>query len=173
MKKVWIFLGCMVLLLSFVGCTDQKLERPETNLTFWIAENVDQVDFSEYQEKYGIMGGRQYYGLGYLPTLAEDGSQVDPEACVIYTVTAYPDYSSSSKHVTCISITDPSVSVYGLTLRSATDAIRHVMADNGFQLEKTENSYGQIYRKGKFSIHFTEDCIRIRVDVTNQKGIQF
>ena len=27
--------------------------KPETNLEFWIAENVDNVDFSKYQEKYG------------------------------------------------------------------------------------------------------------------------
>lgn len=173
MKKVWAFLGCMAFLISLVGCAGQKLERPETNLTFWIAENVDQVDFSEYQEKYGIMGGREYYGRGYLPMQTEDGGQVDSKACVIYTVTAYPDYSSQSNHITRISITDPSVIVYGLSLQSTTDEVWHVMRDNGFQLVTTENSYGQTYRKGKFSIHFTEECIRIGVDVTNKKGIQF
>lgn len=151
---------------SVVGQSGTKLE-------FGIAENVDNVDFSEYQERFGLMGGREYYGKGYIPTIDEDGQQVDPEECVIYTVTSYPDYSSRKQHITRISITDPSVEVYGLTLHSSNEDINTTMKKEGFKLKGYENSYGTTYTKGRITIHFTEECISINADVSNIFGIQF
>ena len=84
-----------------------RVPPKDTNLEFWIAENVDKVDFSNYQEKFGLMGGREYYGTGYLPSTNENGEQIDPEACVVYTVTSYPDHISNKKYITRITITDP------------------------------------------------------------------
>jgi len=88
------------------------LSELNTNLEFWIAENVDDVDFLNYQMKYGMMGGKMYYGTGYVPTLDEYNQQVDPEQCVIYTVTSYPDYVNKTQHITRIEITDHSSSVH-------------------------------------------------------------
>ena len=175
MKKAVIamMLLSMTVLTLLVGCADRGIDKPETNLEFWIAENVDAVDFSSYQEKYGMMGGYQYYGSGYVPTVGESGEQTDPEACVIYTVTAYPDYSSGHRHMTGISITDPSVYVYGLTVKSSDAEVQAAMEENGFTRKSGENMAGRIYRKGKFSLTFTEGCIIIRVDVSNVRGIQF
>ncbi|MBQ8413718.1 MAG: hypothetical protein IJX58_00540 [Clostridia bacterium] len=85
MKKIATLLLCIVVLLTLVGCSSKKLEKPETNLEFWIGENVDDVDFSNYQMKYGMFGGNMYYGTGYVPTLDENEQQVDPEHCVIVT----------------------------------------------------------------------------------------
>ena len=71
MKKTITLLLCIFVLLTLSGCSSNKLKKPETNLEFWIGENVDDVDFSKYQEhyRYGFMGiGRQYYGTGYTPT---------------------------------------------------------------------------------------------------------
>ena len=97
MKPMRYVLALIVSSLYFLSCTTEKpnddindLSQPLTNLEFWIAQNVDNVDWSKYQEKYGIMGGREFYGTGYAPTLDEWGQQVDPEHCVIYTVTSYP-----------------------------------------------------------------------------------
>jgi hypothetical protein len=87
------------------------------------AANVT-VDFSDYQEKFGLMGGREYYGSGYIPTTNENGEQIDPEHCVIYTVTSYPDYSSGKSHITRIAITDPAVELFGLTLNSSKNDIK-------------------------------------------------
>ena len=100
MKKMFIFI-LMLLSLTLFSCNN-NLSQPKTNLEFWIGENVDDVDFSKYQMKYGMFGGNQYYGTGYVPTLGEEGQQVDPEYCVLYTVTSYPDYSSKSQHITSI-----------------------------------------------------------------------
>ena len=109
MKKILVFIFCIVFSFSLIGCT--SISKPQTNLEFWIAENVDKIDFSSYQQKYGMFGGNMYYGMGYLPTLDENGQQVDPEYYVIYTVTSYPDYMNKTKHVTRIEITDPKIEV--------------------------------------------------------------
>ena len=52
---------------------EEPLPELNTNLEFWIAESVDSVDFSKLQEKYGMLGCREYYGTGYVPTIDEEG----------------------------------------------------------------------------------------------------
>lgn len=175
MKKVVILLLSVLLILSFVGCSNNKRDKYDTNLEFWICDNVDNFDFSDYQPRYGLMGGKEYYGSGYTPTLDENDQQVDPEHCVIYTITSYPDYSSSKAHITGISITDPDVKIYGLTLNSSDEDIKSTMKSNGFKLkEEYPNSRGFRYSKGKISISFTtNECIRISAEVSNIWGIQF
>ncbi|MBE6542477.1 MAG: hypothetical protein E7672_08565 [Ruminococcaceae bacterium] len=170
MKKTFALFLCMLLITSLVGCSSDKLLKPKTNLEFWIAENVENFDFSEYQEKFGLMGGRQYYGKGYTPTINENGEQIDPEECVIYTVTNYPDYTSRNSHITQIVITDPSVTVYGLTIHSSSGEIETVLKNHGF---KSGRIGKREWVKGKFHIVFTEEAITISVDVSNFWRIQF
>ena len=172
MKKricLWLLLACM---LSVAGCSSALQSKP-SDLEFWIGENVDSVDFSAYQQRYGLMGGREYYASGYVPTVDENGEQKDPECCVIYTVTSYPDYSSKKKHITRITITDPAVEVYGLSIGSAAAEIESVMNSNGFKRQSEANSVGQTYQNGKVTIRFSNDSILIHIKVTNLFGMQF
>ena len=170
-KKLAIIVIIAVFLIGICCYNNQNLSRPITDLEFWIAENVEDVDFSNYQEKHGLMGGREYYGSGYIPQINADGEQIDPVHCVIYTVTSYPDYISNQSHITRIFITDPTIEVYGLTLYSNIEEIEHTMKRKGF---KTEYSAGGLTaRKGKFTFVFSEESIRINVKVTNVFGIQF
>ena len=173
MKKIATLLLCIVVLLTLVGCGSSKLEKPETNLEFWIGENVDDVDFSNYQMKYGMFGGNMYYGIGYVPTLDENEQQVDPEHCVIYTVTSYPDYMNKAQHVTRIEITDPEIELYGLSINSSKEDIKNVMEEQGFTV--IEGEYGITAEKGKFTFNFNKhsNSITIRVEVTNRLGIVF
>ena len=171
MKRfILIFLAVILCLPAFSSC-GKRLSEPEHDLEFWIGENVDGFDFSEHQPKYGIMGGFEYYGRGYVPTLAEDGWQIDPEHCVIYTLTNYPDYSSNSLCVTRIEITDPAVRVYGLSLSSTADEIRSTMASEGFTVTGTDASIKA--EKDNFRFIFTKDSIRITAEVTNHFGIVY
>ncbi len=148
------------------------LDLPGANLEFWIAENVDKVDFSKHQIKYGMMGGTEYYGTGYVPTVDEHGQQVDPEHCVIYTVTSYPDYSDKEQHITGIYITDPVISFYGISLNASFDDFEHLITQQGFQItDSNENS--RTAQKGKYSVTFTKGWIKIRVEVENKDGIIF
>ena len=55
MKKVLIIF-LMILTFGLYGCSKNELPDPNTNLEFWITENVDDVDWSNYQMKYGMMG---------------------------------------------------------------------------------------------------------------------
>ncbi len=147
-------------------------QKPNATLEFQIAENVDNVDFSGYQEKYGLFGGRQYYGTGYVPTVDENGQQSDPEHCVIYTVTSYPDYSNKEQHITRIEITDPTVEFYGITLRCSFEEFESLIKEQGFEI--TESSERKrTAEKGNCWITFTKDCIRICVEVENKTGIVF
>ena len=146
--------------------------KPETNLEFWIAENVDDFDFSKYQEKYGMFGGRQYYGTGYVPTTDGEGQQVDPEHCVLYTVTSYPDYSDKEKHVTYIYITDPTVAFCGISLNSSFEEFETIIKQQGFKITESSENWRQA-ENGKYWISFTKEAIRIMVKVENKDGIVF
>lgn len=168
MKKGFVFLLCLLLGISLIGCGSSVPEKPETELEFWIAENVDDFDFSSYQEKYGMFGGRQYYGSGYVPETDDDGTQKDPEHCVIYTVTSYPDYSSGKLHVTGIRITDPSVKVYGLSVNSPISAWDAELERQGFKVKKSGEA-----EKGKITFRYGNGSVTILAEVTNRWGIVF
>lgn len=173
MKKwIWAALICLAAVFAalWVGSRPPKAD---TNLEFWIAEHVDDVDFSGYQEKYGLMGGREYYGRGYTPLTGSNGEQIDPEECVIYTVTSYPDYASNRRHVTRIAITDPAVELYGVTLHSSPEEIDAAMKQHGFRAQRHPNVNGQVYSRGKFTFRFSSDAICLHAEVRNLWGIQF
>lgn len=146
--------------------------QPATNLEFWIAENVDNIDFSKLQEKYGMFGGREYYGTGCVPTIDEAGQQVDPEHCVIYTVTSYPDYSDKEQHITGIYITDPNVEFYGITLGCTFDEFAELIQLQGYEITESGDNFVKA-QMGKVWITFTTEWIRIGVEVTNDTGIIF
>ncbi|MBR5871604.1 MAG: hypothetical protein IKZ09_11275 [Clostridia bacterium] len=170
-KSVFLLLACAVILLSVLTFSQRTVPRPETDLEFWICDNVNDFDFSEYQPRFGLMGGREYYGKGYQPSVGENGEQIDPAHCVIYTVTAYPDYASASSHITRITITDPNVRIWGLTVDASSTDIMTVMEQNGFRHSTTD--IGLTYKRGKISVRFSRGSITVSADVTNIFGIQF
>ena len=193
MKKLVAFIMVLILIFSMCACNNTQLpdddnkqtqsennqqtqnnnlSQPITNLEFWIAENVDDVDFSKYQIKYGMMGGTEYYGTGYVPTVDEYGQQVDPEHCVIYTVTSYPDYANKEQHITHIYITDPQIEFYGITLNSSFEDFEYYIQSQGFEITHS-NENSRTAEKGKYSVTITKEWIRIRVEVENKDGIIF
>ena len=176
MKKWVAFLLSIFTLILLVGCSASALEKPETNLEFWIAENVDDVDFSAYHEKHqiGYMGNSKlYYGSGYQPTIDEDGMQVEPEVYVLYAVAPYPDHTSRKKHITGITIHDPSIVVYGLTVNASDEEIKVTMANNGFDAVEIGNSGDIEWVKDKYHVSFLDGSIYINVEVSNFWNIQF
>ncbi len=142
------------------------------NLDFLIEQNVDGMNFSEYREKYGMFGGRQYYGRGYFPTENEYGEQVDPEHCVIYTVTSYPDYADKEQHITCIEITDPKVIAYGASVNDSLEEFESILRGCGFEIQETHENYC-VARLGKTFVSFDGERMIIRVEVENKDGIIF
>lgn len=172
MKKIFFLISLIILTISFTSCVVVPLEEPEHNLEFWIGENVDDFDFSTYQKKYGLMGGVAYYGMGYVPTYGEYNEQIDPEYCVIYTITSYPDYSSKALAITRIYITDPNIELYGLSLNSSKEEVKYTFENMGFDIEE----HGEeriVASKNRYIFTFTNTEIQIRFDVSNRQGIVF
>ena len=171
-KVLFCILALAIVVIGILVFVNRKPARPTTNLEFWIGDNVDEVDFSGYQEKYGLFGGREYYGTGYVPTQDEGGMQTNPELCVIYTVTSFPDYSSGKSAVTRIYITDPSVEFYGISLKSSFEDFERLIKKQGFEITRSGETHCTA-EKGKYSVTFTKEYIQLRADVSNILGIQF
>ena len=173
MKHCFIVSLLLIWVVLFVGCAGGIPADVESDLEFWICDEVTDFDFSAYQPRFGLMGGREYYGTGYVPEINEDGMQIDPKYAVIYTVTSYPDYASRKQHITRIAVTDPTVHVFGLTLQSTRDEITAAMQNYGFARKEYDNAVGLTFVRGKITVHFTDTCITVRAEVTNFWGIQF
>ena len=156
-------------------------EPEDTTLEFWITENVENVDFSQHNEIYGWMGAREFYGNGYSSTKDEDGNDVKPEHYVTYLITAYPDYADGGQYVTRIDITDPSVSVYGLTVNSTIEEYDAVFRKMSYVISVEERDVNTVFTATRLGITF-ELCIgnngssrslTIKAEVTNGEGIVF
>ena len=101
----------------------------------------------------------------------ENNEQIDPEYCVKYLVTNYPDYASPKLAVTQISITDPSITFYGLRLTSSEEEITSTMQELGYEVSKSD--YEICAEKGDVTFRFSETTIFIVAKVTNYTGIIF
>ncbi len=181
MKTKKLFLPLMLIciaLFATAGCTSNKiLDRPEdTSLEYWVAQDVSGADFSgNYQVPYAF-GADVYYGKGYLPEeINEDSVIIQPEHCVVYTVTAYPDYSSGGRFVTRIEITDPQISVYGITCDSDLRDFDETFKNLGCTVQ--DKGLLHIATYGRFKIALAsygeENTLTVWVEVTNKQGIVF
>ena len=164
----------LALLISSVftlnACDKYYLDKPaDTNLKFWITQRVTDDDFKDCTYLPGWFGAAEYLDGRYEPvSISEDGYQriTKPEKYVTYLVTGYPD-TLDDHAVTRIEITDPKITVYGLTLNSTTEEIKTRMSE--LSAEKTE--YDREYTIEKAYFSFKTDCIRISVPVTNKQNI--
>jgi hypothetical protein len=178
-----------ILVAGFSACsgTGEIPRKPEdTNLEFWITQDVSEVDFSGYREIYGWFGARQYYGSGYLPVTDENryeadenGYEADPEYYVKYLVSAWPDYADGGKYVTCIEFTDPEITVFGLTVDSSFDEFEKVFSGMGCEIFKESSDSFERITASKKRIRFSLESYEgkrefiIKAEVTNKNNIQF
>ena len=171
MKKI-ICILCLLMMFIIVGCENNKLPDPNTNLEFWIGENVDSIDLSKYQVKHGMFGGVQFYGTNYIPTVDPNKNQIDPSECVLYTITSYPDYSDKEQHITSIYITDPNIYFYNISLNTSITDFKNVMENLGFEVDTITDNYCKV-KYGKYTIAISKECIIINFNVENKEGIIF
>ena len=177
MKKIiCLFLLLAILSVSLTGCVRVVDKPADTNLEFWITENVTDYDFSEYTHV-PSWGAWVYYGKDYSPVVMTlDGYPVEPEHCVIYTVGSYPDESSSGHHITRIDITDPDVTFYGITLESTDEQIIAAMEKHGYtHLPEEQGKFGirLYFEDGNVTFVFYEDEIVIVAANTNKHQILY
>ncbi len=145
----------------------------DTALEFWITEDVKNADLSAHEEIEGWIGAREYYGKGY-------GS--DSEHHVKYLITAYPDYADGGAYVTEISVTDPAVSVYGLTVTSSAEEFKEIFRGMDFALTEEQRGERVVYTAKKHGISFSLSVgggaqslptLVIAAEVTNKENISY
>ncbi len=142
-------------------------DKPEgTELEFWIGDRYADLDLSGHIEKYGMWGGRQYYGLGYVPTEVEGYGQKDPEHYVRYVFTGFPDHSDSMA-VSYIEFNDPNINIWGLTVNSTDEEFTEVLEGLGFKV--TDSGTFISAKRGRLDISLSASThtMQIRYDVTN------
>ena len=167
-----------------VTVTPSAGEMPkDTSLEFWITEDVKDQDWSGYDEIYGWMGAREFLGSAYKKNADADGSDQHPEHYVSYVITAWPDYADGGQFVTDITVTDPVVKVYGLTIASTFEEFDAVFESLGYELSWGEGAIKtRVATRDGITFRLTravEDNpdvvpqIRISAEVTNREGIVF
>jgi len=169
--------------LTETGNTVSGEMPKDTTLEFWITEDVKDRDWSEYDEIYGWMGAREFLGSAYKKNADTDGSDQHPEHYVSYVITAWPDYADGGEFVTEITVTDPAVTVYGLTVESAYEEFDAVFEPLGYELSWGEGAIKtRVATKGGITFRLTRaveenpDVVpqfRISAEVTNREGIVF
>ena len=183
MKKFAIS-AAMLLCFGFAfltGCEgNDVLPKPEnTCLEFWVAEKVSAEDFDGHEQVVDMFGGYLYFGEGYRAAESpEEGTVVYPEHYVTYTVTAYPDVSSNGARfytVTRIEVTDPAVSIGGITCDSTLEEFDAVFGGLGCSIQ--DKGIIHIATYGNTGISFADydgkEIITVWVNVPNREGIDF
>lgn len=175
MRKIAFFETILVSL--FLLCTSScasdtiYLTKPtDTNLAFWITEEVSASDFDDCTFLPGGFGVDCYLDSRYIGIDEDDGGMVSaPDIAVVYHVTGYPDLIDS-KAVTMINITDPDIFVYGLTMLSLLDDVTSTMVERGFKVNQ-ENEH--IFVKKNIRFSFGSQGINIYAEKTNKTGIVY
>ena len=179
---------CLALvILSFAGCVDNNRdmvlgEMPQdTSLEFWITEDVEGYDWLGYDEIYGWFGAREFLGKGYKRNTDSDDSMQYPEHYVSYVITAWPDYADGGEYVTDISITDPAVAVYGLTVESTFEEFDAVFGKMGCELSWSDGAIKtRVAKKNGITFSLTRAAegnpeitpqFRISAEISNREGI--
>lgn len=169
--------------LTETGNTVSGEMPKDTTLEFWITENVKDQDWTGHDEIYGWMGAREFLGSAYKKNEDADGLDQRPEHYVSYVITAWPDYADGGQFVTDITVTDPAVKVYGLTIASTFEEFDAVFEPLGYELSWGEGAIKtRVAAKDGITFRLTravEDNpdvvpqIRISAEVTNREGIVF
>ena len=153
MKKLSLVFLILFSMLLLCSCSkpsfkpDEKVffSRPkDTNLEFWISEKFVASDFAACEE-YPSTFNTMYYGTGY--------KQGD-EKCVVYTIGSYSPNGEEGSYITDITISDPDVFVYALTINSSVEEFETKMQSNGFVVDLSEKGDCPIAQKGNLTVMF-------------------
>ena len=159
-------------------------EMPKnTSLEFWITEDVKDQDWTGHDEIYGWMGAREFLGSGYKKNEDPTGANQHPDHYVSYVITAWPDYADGGEFVTDITVTDPDVTVYGLTIESTYEEYDAVFESLGYELYWSDGAIEtRVAIKNGITFRLTRavddnpnvvPMFRISAEVTNREGIVY
>ena len=128
-KLIALMLLLCTVTLMFSSCTRDKIDKPaDTNLEYWLLDRPKKEDLT-------LVGENMYLSKNYQPIINEDGSLSAPEEYVAYSFHKYPFNKIGIERILKIVITDPNVSVWGLTINSTKEEIVEVFSKMGFYID--------------------------------------
>ncbi|MBE6672916.1 MAG: hypothetical protein E7599_05290 [Ruminococcaceae bacterium] len=134
----------------------------DTTLEFWIGQNVAEVDFFKYQKVPHMQTKSTIVVLGSQYSLQKDeyGFSILPEHHVYYTV--------ENGRIVKINISDPTVTLFGLTRQSGSDEIKETLIKAGFSVGVIgggDTVVGRLDLKDqRYWVYFTEREARMTVE---------
>jgi len=179
----FILIGACIIAGIWFMRQPTSLQKPDdTNLEFWITQNVEGINFSRHIEIDGWFGAKQYYGAGYQPII-DDMGPCDTDHYVKYLITAYPDYADGGQYITKIEISDPNITFYGLTTNSSFEEFDRTLQKQGYEISSPKLypnvPHPYIHTASKNGITFTlnkmivPNIITINAEISNREGIVF
>ncbi len=158
------------------GLLNPYYQKPtDSDLTFWITEDVVSVDFSSYRTKSYLLGA-----VEYIPASYEEGES----EYVGYLVSAYPDYADGGKFVTRICVSDTKVKVLGgLTIAATVEEWDAALTKLRFERQEVTETldegteYKELWESGDGKLTVTLKkgadgyAMYIQATVTNREGI--
>ncbi len=173
-KLIPAFVSTLSLMATLCSCSTFYLKKPaDTNLDFWITERVESQEFKEKGCTLlpGWFGAAEYLDHRYVADTSGDMA-VAPAVHVTYLSSGYPD-TKDKWSITRIHITDPEITVYGLTMNSTNTEIEDQMADmtDEFHYSQVNDVLHISFNVGKCVFDFSSSAIDIGVPTTNKEGI--
>ena len=154
MKKLLAFLAGLLctMLVLLCGCSSNEIpERPaDTNLEFWIAEDVTGHKWDKNCVLAGC-GFVNYYDR--VVTIGEHGEMI-PEHYVEYSLGVLSQCSRDVVYITRIKVTDPAIVMYGLTINSSYEEFDNVFQKMGYEITERKEDGNHIAKKGNYSFRF-------------------
>ena len=168
------FVSTLPLMATLFSCSTFYLKKPaDTNLEFWVTERVESQEFKEKGCTLlpGWFGAEEYLDHRYVADTSGDMA-VAPAVHVTYLSSGYPD-AEDKRAITRIHITDPEITIYGLTMNSTNTEIEDRMADmtDEFHYSEVDDVLHISFNVGKCVFDFSSSEINIAVPTTNKQGI--
>lgn len=143
------------MIVSLSGCIASKIDisaKPEDyNLDYWISQKIDTTTLDSsllYESKNDV---NTYLDSNYFFEEVE-GKRELPSRCVVYDVYV----GEKQSMVETIKITDPTISVYGLSMNSSESVIKKTLLNMGFTYQEYYGMYpSYIKDEYQFTINST------------------
>lgn len=124
-----------MLLLLFTSCSTKSLSLDVTkkpkdcSSSYWISDtiNANELDQNLIYEKYE--GGFEYLDSNYSFIIDENGSKTLPVQCITYSISQFEEGIWT---ITGVYITDPKITIYGLSMNSYEFVIKQKLTSYGF-----------------------------------------
>ena len=174
--KIALFILLAALMVFAVGCSSNYkeellyLDEPnDSNLLFYLTEAVDEQDMLDAGCTSFDLTGNPYRKT-FLDKRYDFDTVVNNTSAtkchVTYSISKYPQ-EANRYHVTQITIYDPRIKVYGLTINSSIKDIRKAMKKLKFsetEYKESEDYSVAIFRRDRFAFIFTSESIRLYAD---------